>query len=355
MNIPANQARSTFTKARVAAYKEMPRPTEFLRSFFKPVEKTTRYLSIEVERGTEKVAVDVIRGGEGNMNQFGRSTEKVIDPPFYHEKFNATELDLYDRLFTESGDISDSQLADFVTGINEKLSGLQNKVERAYEVMAAQVFKTGVVQLESGDNIDFRRKAGSMVDLGAGNYWATATVDPMTALENGCNFLRSVGKAQGGVYNAILGSTAMRDLQNNPVFQAKANLRRVLLVDMPQLVRESTGGVLHGRITVGSYEVNLWTYPEEYTDADGNQQPYVNPKDVVMIPENPRFTHGFAAVPQLLTKEGGASNGITLKRGAYIFNDWIDTGKTAHYFDVKSAGITIPTAVDQIYTFQAVA
>ena len=42
----------------------------FLRSFF-PVKTTaSKYVSIEVQRGTEYAAVDVLRGTDGNRNTF---------------------------------------------------------------------------------------------------------------------------------------------------------------------------------------------------------------------------------------------------------------------------------------------
>ena len=83
--IPATEARSRFTKAVLSTYKEMSVPTSFLKSFFKTSVKSTLNLSIEVERGFEKIASDVVRGTEGNRNSFGKSSEKIFTPPYFNE------------------------------------------------------------------------------------------------------------------------------------------------------------------------------------------------------------------------------------------------------------------------------
>ena len=123
--IPASQARALFTQSLVDVYKEMPKVTSFLRSFFPTKETGSRYLSIEVQRGFEKIAVDVLRGTEGNRNNFGKSTEKIFDPAYYREFFDMTQLDLYDRLFTSSGDISENDFGALIAQAAEKLLMLQ--------------------------------------------------------------------------------------------------------------------------------------------------------------------------------------------------------------------------------------
>ena len=350
MNISALQARAAFTQTRIDEYSERIMPTGFLRSFFPDKVSGGKLLSIEVRRGTEKVAVDVERGTEGNRNSASKSTMKIFLPPYYREYLDAVELDIYDRLFTADGVISGSDFAAFVSELNDEMAMLQAKIERAYELQCAQVLTTGIVQLKQGTNINFKRKAASLVDLGAAGYWDVLTVDPAKSLENGANFLRTVGKSQGSTINAIVGSDVLNALLNNPVFQKKADLRRVDLgeISMPQ--RESTGASLHGQLSAGSYKFNIWTYPEFYDDAAGNSVPYLDTKNVILLHEAPKFKLGFAAVPQLVTT-GGAVN----TKGAYVFNDYIDQQKSAHIFDIKSAGVAIPTAVDQIYTFKALA
>ena len=345
--IATSDARALFTKMLVDVYRERTAPTAFLRSFFTVKEEVTKELSIEVQRGTEKIAVDVERGTEGNRNKFSRSTEKIFVPPYYREYFDATELSLYDRLFG-STEIDDGIFTAFLEQVAEKLRLLQDKIERAYEVQCSQVLETGIVTLNAGINIDFKRKAASLVD-NSGSPWTTGTNSPYDDLEEGGNFLRQTGKISGGVINAIFGSSALSAFLNNTIVKDRADVRNFFLDMVRGPQRNSVGAALHGEVSAGSYNFRIWTYPEFYDNSSGVSTPYINPKKVILLPEAPRFVLGFAAVPQLATVNGG------VKKGAYIVGDYVDERNHKHIFDIRSAGVAIPVAVDQIYTMQVVA
>lgn len=347
MDIPVQQARGIFTQALIDVYNEMTTPTQFLRSFFKVVESNTKLLSIEVRRGKERVAVDVSRGTEGNRNTFSRSTQKIFLPPFYREFFDATELDIYDRLFTGNGSIDENTLSDFVKDVAEKMRDMQNLIDRAYELQCSQVFQTGIVSLNKGTNIDFKRKAASLVAVPDGGFWDSN--DPFATFEQGALFLRQVGKAQGGIFNSILGSEALAALYANDEFKDRAKWVNISLdiINPPQ--RNSVGAMLHGLISIGSYKSYIWSYPEFYDDVNGISTAYIGSKKLIMLAENPHFTLGFAAVPQLL-RVGNAGATPQTTKGAYIVSEYLDERNSAHIFDLKSAGVAIPTAVDQIWT-----
>lgn len=348
MAIPANQVRAQFTQALVAVYKERPIVTQFLRSFFPSVYKNTRYVSIEVQRGYEKVAVDVLRGTEGNRNEFGISTQKIFDPPMFKEYFDMTELDMYKVLLGQT-DISEVQYGELLAQVTEKLGLLQDKIERAYEVMCSQALTTGIITMNNGENINFKRKADSLVDLGSGDYWTVSGADCYADFEAGCNFMRQVGKSQGGTINAILGSTALQALLTNSEFLERQNLFNMALDSVRPPQRDAVGATLHGQITAGSYKVNLWAYPEYYDATNGDSTPYVDPKKVILLPEAPKFNLSFAAVPKLIEAPGAQSV------GAYTVNEYVDQRKSTHDIEIASAGVPIPVAIDQIYTMKVVA
>jgi hypothetical protein len=347
MNISTTDAQGLYTKMLVDAYKERSKPTAFLRSFFPDKVVPTLELSIEVQRGFEKVAVDVVRGTDGNRNQFTKSTEKIFIPPYYREWFDATQLQLYDRLYGAT-QINDAVFAAYINSVVDSAMDLQAKIERAYEVQCAEVLETGIVQLNAGINIDFKRKAASLVDTGV--YFNTGGSDPYAMLEAGANFIRMVGKTADVVFNALLGSEALTALLVNTKFLARQNLFNMALdaVAPPQL--NAVGATYHGTLTCGSFKVQLWAYPQFYDHkTTGVATPYLNPKKVIMLPSKPKFVLGFGAVPQLMTP-----NNPVPKMGAFIINEYIDERGKARIVDIESAGVAIPTAVDTIYTFKAV-
>lgn len=368
MAISTVDARALFTKTLVDVYQERIAPTTFLRSFFRTVTVPTKTIAIEVERMGEKIAVDVVRGTEGNRNSFYRSTEKIFEPPLFREYFDMTELDLYDRVLGSQGNDQLPLFKSLVDSAAEKLGKLQDKIDRSKEIQCAQVLETGIVTMTQGTNIDYKRKAASIVDKGAGNYWATGSVSPFTDLEAACNFLRKTGRSSDPMFIAILGSSALTDLLANTAFTARQNYFNMALdqVIAPERTLKSEGATFHGILTCGSYKVQLWAYPQFYdlpvNDASGNapsssvwtptytSTAYWNPKKVAVIPSMPRFTLGHCAVPRLVGQPGQLP-----AQGEYVMSEFLDERLAKHVLDLQSAPIAIPVAVDQIYTVQVVA
>jgi hypothetical protein len=350
MNIQTTDAQGLFTKKLIAVYKEKTTPTKFLNSFFTEDISDGLEVSIGVQRGSEKIAVDVERGSDGNRNTFSKSTEKIFTPPYFNEYWDITSLDFYDRLWRAS-EISDMALAQLVNSAVEKTQALEDKIDRAYELQRAQAFLTGIVTLSQGvGKIDFGRKAGSMVDLaGTTGYFATGGVIPFLAYEAGALFLQTVGKTGATTFNAIHGSQAIADLYANAKFLERQNLMNLSLdlIQVPQ--KNSEGGVYHGQITAGVYKVNIWSYPQFYDNAINVQTPYIDPKKVVMLPESPKMVMAYAAVPQLLDP------GQAPLTGKFIVSQFTDEKRKTREYHVESAGVPVPVAIDQIYTFKAVA
>lgn len=359
-NINIVDARGRFTKSLVQVYQDQPNPTGFLRSFFRTSEDASLEISIEVQRGTEKVAPDVFRGSQGERNTMDKFTEKIIIPPYYRQYFDATSLTFYDKMFTPSGSggqVDDVTFASWVATVARKLIPLRNKIERAYELQCAQVFMSGVVQLASALNIDFQRKPGSIVDKGAGNYWTDAGIDVLADLEAGCEFIRTEGLAEGGEYNVIMGGAALRAMLNNDTFQEKGDLRRVDLVTIDPAQRDATGATFHGTVSAGAYIVRIWSYPQFYQNSAGAKVPYIDQDKIVILPQSPTFNLAFAGVPKIVRDPRNVEfpEFITPVQGAFVVGNYIDAVAESHIFDIKSAGVAIPTSVDQIYTLKVVA
>ena len=343
MAIPLQDSRNLFTKKLIAVYKEKVDVMSFLRSFFTRVETMTKEISIEVQRGTEKIAVDVKRGTAGNRNTFSKSTEKVIEPPFYWEYMSANEHRLYDTAIGSEG--SAPAFAQLTAELAEDLFELQKKIERAVEKQCADVLMTGVITLSDGSTIDYKRKAASIVAYAAGNDFGTA-IDPFAVFKAAAVFLRKTGKVQTHVFDAILGDTVITDLFNNAIFKERQNLFHMSLDTINTPRANAVGGVYHGTITAGPYRVNLWTYPDYYEDSTGTMQPYIADTKMVVLPPNPGFKLVYAAVPQLIGQGGSIP-----QQGAFLIQDFIDERATTHEYHIKACPIAVPTKVDQMITY----
>jgi|GEM_PF-1209922 hypothetical protein len=354
--IPIVEARELYTRELIDVYKSRPKPTGFLRSLGKEKESSSKYVSIEVSRSYEAIAISVERGTEGNRNRMATSSNKTLEPPYYREYYDITELSHYDYMFGgNSSDISSGAFTDFVDEAADRMAMLQDKIDRAYEKQWADVLQYGSIQIigeEESVLIDYKRKSQSMVALTSGNTWDVA--DPVISLLTGCQFLRTVGKAMDDTFICIMDDLSLQALINNTAIQNRGKIYNYALDTLSQPVRQATGYALHGAISVGSWRVILMTYPQYYDlpQYSGNvitgyvSTPYINPKTAILIPMNPQFTMAFAGVPQLI------GPGVQPFKGKYLFGDYVDPRLSKHVFDIKSAGVAIPKAIDQIYTIQ---
>lgn len=359
MAIPTQQARAIFTNAYMEKFKELVPAPSFLKSFFTEKTYTTKSISIEVRRGTEKIAVDVQRGVDGQRNKFSLSTEKQFVPPFYNENFDATSLDRYDVMFGQDPSTSPATIGYLATDIAEKYAALREKIERAKELQCAQVFETGVVTLTNGDNIDFKRKATSLVDLtGAGGYWSTAATDVDAQLAAAAAFIRNSGKNAASQFNLTMSSSLFATLKKTDWFKANAGYFQVKLMDIVMPQKNSTGASYNGTISAAGYIFNLWIYDEVYENSSNVMTAYWNAKKAFVTPvTGTRFEIAHAGIPAIITDltKTEYNQFIVNQASDYWLNNYIDNARKAHIFELYSAPLAIPVSVDMIYTMQCVA
>lgn len=352
------EAKNKFTKKVLDIHQDFLPAPSFLRSFFPSEQSYTKEVAIEVSRNFENIAVDVMRGTEGNRNDFSKSTEKVFIPPYYKEFTDLTSMQGYYTVFGNSS-VSMGLFTQFASQVAERMAKMQAKIERAYEKQCADVLNNGSVTLLNTTSINFGRVAESMVDLDtAGDYWTVSTADPFADFAKGAKFCREIGKCSTRTFNALIGEDAFPVLQNNEIYKSRVqqNLNNNIdSINPPQ--KNAVGGTYHGTLSAGDYRINLWTYPESY-DVSGTANRYLPSKKVIMIPDNPRFKLGFGAVPyipgiqdsQLMDQLIG---GIDARN--YVPYLGTDQEREMLKLGWKSAGIAIPTQIDAIYTMQVMA
>lgn len=343
--IPVQDARNVFTKMLLSVYKEKITPMSFLRSFFPAETVMAKEISIQVRRGTEYVAVDVERGTNGNRNTFSKTTEKSIVPPFYWEYLTCNEHKLYDVAIGMQHETAFTQLTNELA---DDMVVLRDKIERAAELQCAQVLMDGIVTLDADTNIDYKRKAGSLVDLSA-TPWDDNSNNPLDHLKDGAEWLRKNGKAQGGTFNVIMSDDVYSAFQANTNVTNRADIRRFSMDELSTPQKNAVGGVFHGEVSAGSYRFNIWTYPEYYQDSNGVLQPYIHDKKFVILPLKPNFKLSYGLVPQLIT-DGGIK-----QSGQYLTQEFIDERASTHEMHIKAAQVAVPVAIDQMYTGQALA
>jgi len=354
-NLPLQQAKKLFHDMLIAVYDEMIPQPSFFKSFFRVETTQAKTVDIMVRRGSEYIATDVLRGAGSNRNKMSRSTEKEFMPPFYNEDFEGTALDRYDRVFGDEAAGVPATIGYLAKDVARNYMLLRDKIERAKEKQCAEVLETGIVELKSHDNIDFKRKAASKVDKSTTDPWSNTGAKVENQLIEAGDFMRKTGKNSSKTLNLVMSSDVFVYLKKTDYFKNNANYQQISLIDMnlPQVNAE--GGVFHGRISAGPYIFNLWTYDEVYTDSTGTTQYYWPRTHAVVLPTaGAELVLAHAGVPAIITDKARAEypQFIANQAAEYYLNNYIDQKRKSHTFEIYSAPLAVPVTVDMIYTMQ---
>lgn len=348
VTLSSSIARSQFSKAVVATFKQETVVKSFFRSWFKPVQKNTDTLSYSTVGLREWVAKDVERGSQGNRRTYSLSKENIVLPPYYNEYSDITKMSGYDLLYGKSSDsnVDVSEIKDLMVDSVEALIENRKTIERAHELQCSQALLTGVVVPYVGNSYNFGRSAASLVQLVGARLWsAPTTCTPLDDLVDGATFLRTVGKATGGTFDVIMGEGAFINFLNSNQVKNTAEVRRYELTNITIAAATATGGVFHGDVSWGSYRFRIWTYPSAYESSTETYTEYMPDNKVIMLPENPKFEFMFAGIP--IMDENGK---ITMVKDQFVIQQFIDTRRKTNEFTLESCGLAVLKAKDQCYT-----
>lgn len=347
MNMSVTDFLALFTNEIVAKYADPMKPKSFGRSMFTEVETATKLVSLLYQRGLNLIATDVSRGSRGNLHVFDKSTQNMVDPANFSQYFNLTDMDSFDALEVD-GFKSDIIWGRFIDDVAMKMAFLMDTIDRRYELQCWQLFNTGIIVMNDGSNVQYGRKAGSLVDPGAGNYWANAINPLTTTFQRASTWLNETGKMAGNDIDVIFSTASWNAWLNNATVGSndlKFNNNLTSLANTA--VRDSIGKTFLGSTTHGAFNYNFFTYSDFYQDEAGTVFHYLEDKKVIFVPSVTKNVLTYAAVPQDFTKGMGPRKGK--------WQTWAEVKRTAMFQGVSSAGIPILGAIDQVYTEQVIA
>lgn len=363
MALSIQEHSSLLTKKIVGKFEEtIPVRTGFAGWF--PEETTPSFeVDVEVQRGSDLIAADVVRFTEGNKNKGTRVSEKKFIPPYFKEDYDFQRDSVYMNTIALGVGLENANVNKTIA-LNAAKEVMKNrdKIVRAIRKQQADVLQTGIVSLISGDNIDYKRKASSMVNVSVGGvYWSdAANATPVTDIRKGMDFLRNVGNSGGSAVNvvmrskaleALLASTQIKEQGTNVIQQIQR-----ININMPQFDGVS-GFAFHGQIAAGDFNVNLWTYNEKYTDDNGATQYYLAENKIVMMPDDFQGKTIFGALP---TMNQTSINGVTtdvpgIVEANYLLRNYSDKKTMSSTIELTSAPLVVPFTIDKIYTMQVFA
>lgn len=343
----------------VGKFEEMIPVRSGFSGWFPEETSPTFEVDVEVERDNDLIAVDVVRFTEGNKNKYSKVSEHKYVPPYFKEDYDLQRDQVYMNTIGNGVGLNSPQVNKTITmNAVKALAKNKAKIVRAIRKQQADVLQTGVVSLVNGDNIDYRRKAASMVNVDtAGDYWSVAaTATPLTDIRKGMDFLRNIGNSGGSAVNVVMRSAAFEALLASAQVKEQGpnviqQIQRIN-IGMPQF--EGVSGFAHqGIVAAGDFTVNLWTYNEKYTDANGATQYYLAENLVVMIPDDFQGKTIFGGLPTLNESTGFDMPAIV--EADYLIRNYSDKKTISSTIELTSAPLVVPFTIDKIYTMQVLA
>ena len=352
--IPIEQHSVTITKKIVGKFNEDIPVRSGFGGFF-PAETTpTLMVDVEVQRDNDLIAVDVMRFTEGNKTKYTKATEHTYIPPFFKEDYDFARDEVYMNTVALGAMNVKAVNATIAQNALKAVRKNRQKIERATAKQQADVLQSGIVTLKNGDSIDFRRKAASIVDLGAGNYWNEAGTTPSTDLGAGMTFLRNVGNSTGSTVNVVMRGDAMDAFLANESMKEILNSRRMdrAKIVMPQF-NEASGMAFHGQVSAGDFTVNLWTYNEKYTDENGATQFYLARENAIIIPNDFQGKTVYGGLPYL--RKTGKMKTPAVAEAQFLLRAYDDEKTISSTLELTSAPLAIPFTIDKVYTLKVLA
>jgi hypothetical protein len=345
-------------KTMLAAFKQKAAPTMFLSGFFQtPPRNITRSkkVVIDVKRNDEAIAIDVIRGTNGRMNESKRFTTKEYTPPVYDEWSPFEEEELMNRAPGQTEYDDPDWMAEFIARVTDDQVTNQELILRAIEKQAADVLFTGTVVLINNDSLDYKQKATH--NFTAPVDWDAAGGLPLDDMENACDLNRKDGKVESNI--VIMGQQAVKDFLNNAQVQAFGDFRRINRMEITPPVGNTEGAKFHGEVSVGSYRLQIWTYPQFYLVPtgfglanEGTLVPYVPTDKVCVLGDTIRMDLVYAGIPALVNRVDPRLQAVGLTAVpssiAADFHPYahVDDTAVAIKTGVRSAPLCIPTQID---------
>lgn len=349
-------------RAMLAAFRQRANPTMFLSQWFKTTPRDifrSKKCVIDVKRNQEAIAVDVVRGTGGRLNDNKKFTTKEYTPPMYNEYMVYQEDELNDRMPGMDEYNEDEYASQFMAIVAEDQVELRDLILRSIEKQAADTIFTGKTVLINSDTVDYKQKATH--NFAVATKWSTSGT-PISDLATACALNRKDGKIVTGTFVGIFGEGAYNNLlarEEGPGL--KFDMRFAKLADIVMPTMNTAGAVYHGTVAAGSYNVQIWTYPQNYRVPtgfslanEGTDVPYVPTDLVAVLPPSNMIDLRlvYAGIPSLVNRVDPRLQAFGLNSmPVNIRTDFhpyaiVDQRALSVEIGVRSSALTVPTQID---------
>lgn len=266
-------------------------PETFLTTLFGKDISTAKEYAFKESKILENFARARDRNAPASNNDIGGDTVVTLSGVHFHEEVNLNNI-LTDVIgIGDMESMNVPQLDAFAIKVEERVNDVVDSFTRAKIVAAGQLLETGVLTfyndaLTTHKTFNFKRPAGSKVDLGAGAYWgANAGTNIKSQFNAMDDYFRGVGYGSGE-YDMICDKTAITSLENTTYWKNEK-----LAINYPDIsrdgaMRKRSDATYYGNVNIAGIWVNIWISNGKCLSARGGNglENYINPNKVVFIP-----------------------------------------------------------------------
>lgn len=360
MAISIQEHGNLMTSKVVGKFKEMIPVKAGFSPVFPRETSPSFYVDVAVQRGSRKIAPDVEMYVEGVKTKQSKQSLKKYKPPYFKLEYDFRRDDAFIDamvLGAFSSPIANKAIAmAAVEGVSEN----KLMVERAIAKMQADVLQTGIITMENGDGIDYKRKPASMPVLTGGALWsAPTTATPIADITAGVKFLREVGNSSSSKINCFMSELAFDKFLKTDEVKSYADFRRIERLDikMPEW-NDASGMTFQGRVGAGALVIDIFTYNELYEEFDSETTHYyLDQENVILLPDDFQGKTVFGALPSMTNGSigGEATKFPTVIEADYLLRPYYNERTLDSGIELSSRPVVVPFTIDKIYTVKVLA
>lgn len=349
-------ATDNFRKNMIEAYSSFRAPELFLAGFF-PVPSggisDTETVSIDIEREDEDIS-PIVNAAEGpTLNVANLFTTKEFVPPTIDEAMPFNARDFMRRMAgqTEYEATDVGFQAQFLSRALKGFGQLERKIMRNREWQASQILTTGTLTLKNAlgadmYTINFLPKAAHFPTTGTA--WNLGGANPLGDLESLFDIIRENGLVD--VERVLMGQKSFNNFIAHSTVQQHYDNRRI---DMGEIAPAPVGrgGKRMGRLLVGAYEVEIWTYTGRGKPPGGSKIKMLPDNMVVAMSGDSRLDTVFGGVPMIVDVDerfrSVLPDRIAIPRATDVQpNMWATPDGKQTMLGLASRPLLIPTGID---------
>jgi hypothetical protein len=316
----------------LAAIKQAPAPTNFLRGMFvkRQTEHPTSFIEIDVEKGGQEVAAFVSATGPAELIKSAGFTNNVHAIPYTYQEKAFTAADVETRLPGETvyGGMSPKARLDERVGM--WLQELRDRNARNIEWQLATAMQTGKVTVDGKGvsyEVNYQMSSSNLITNTAGDVWGSGTEDKIGQLEAMAQLPQNAGAP--GLTVIVMGTEAAR------LWLADANVlkyldnKRVEMGGINPMVLANQRATFLGDFRRIGLNVMIYSYEAKYRHpTTGVVTPYIGANNIVMGSTAARVEEHYGMIKNL-------------KHGSFVgkeFPDmYIDPNGRAGHMTLESA------------------